>query len=290
MRGLATLVLGLLALGSSAAAEPIPGFAPKDLPGQRRLESRFRVLLEREIRRPGSAERGGRIEGTDWPAQEIEVIGPPLLARALTLLSRKGWRPRRTVLIVDLANGGAPAAADPGAARSGVRARIRIGPDADATAIASRGVEALRLAMAALPWRDHADTVERAFAELDELAGEALGAFDRNPPPTRALREALADARRAARGWESVSTTWLERVRSLRSVPDREAAGRASQALLSTPAAIDLDEARRAVAAVDRGALVAALLAASVPAQAISAQLREAVAALESVPERSPDP
>ena len=270
MRGVVTLALGLLFTGPAGGAEPIPGFAPKDQPAQRRVESRWRTALTRST----PVEIRDHFEGADWPDQEIEVSGPPALARALTVLSRKGWRPRRTVLLAE--------GPEPGTQI--VRVRLRVAPDASPAAIADAGLEVLRLASAAFPWRDHQATIERALTELDELSGEAMGAFDGNPPPTRTLREALAEARRAARVWETASSAWLERVQSLRADADRTAAGRAARALLATPAAIDLDPARRAVAAVDRGALTAAILSASVPARAISARLREAIAALEIEP------
>ena len=297
MRGIAAVLIGLLVAGSAIGAEPIPGFAPKDLSAQHKLEKRFRGLLAKATRETEPGEIQNRFAGSDWPDQEIEITGPGSLARALTLLSRKGWRPRRTVLVAEVAPtvDSSATASDPAPgeaavgegdarhsrAEQAVRARIRVASDAGPDIVADSGLEVLRLASAALPWRDHAATIETALADLDELAGEASGAFDGNPPPTRMLREALGEARRAARGWESASVAWLERVGSLRTDADREAAGRASVALLSTPASVDLDPARQAVADVNRGALTAALLSASLPARAISTRPREAVAALE---------
>ena len=281
MRGVVALVVGLFVTGSAGAAEPIPGFAPKDQSAQRRLESRWRTALAR----PAAVEVRDRVEGTDWPDQEIEVSGPPALARALTVLGRKGWRPRRTVLLSGSPETDPPApdAGQPDT-RTRVRVRLRVDPDASEETIAEAGIEVLRLASAALPWREHGETIERALSELDELSAESAGAFDRNPPPTRVLREALAEARRAAGAWDTAAAAWLQRVQSLRAGPDRDAAGRAARALLATPASIDLDPARRAVAAVDRGALAAALLSASVPARAIGTRLREATAALALEP------
>ena len=111
MRGVAAILAGLLlcppspavgvaaaAAATAAAQEPLPGFAPGDQAAQRRHESRLRRLLEQETRRPSDIEVLTRLEGSDWPEQEIAISGPPELTRALTRLSRKGWKPRRTLL------------------------------------------------------------------------------------------------------------------------------------------------------------------------------------------------